>query len=67
LSTNFTRETLAGVKLVDKDLSDVKVLLEVQDHETAVRVRNDEITLTLDQLQENLRVLIPNQLAKESH
>jgi hypothetical protein len=64
---NFTRETLAGCKLVDKDLSDVKVLLDVQDHETSVRVRSDEITLVLDQLQECLRILIPNQLAKESH
>jgi hypothetical protein len=39
---------LAGVRLVEKDLSDVKVLLDVQDHEIAVRQRNDEITLHLD-------------------
>lgn len=63
----FMRETSAGVKLTDKDLTDVKVLLDVQDHETAVRQRSDEITLVLDQLQESLRVLIPNNLAKEVH
>lgn len=67
----FIKDTTAGVKLVDKDfqkdLSDVKVLLDVQDHETAVRMKTDEITLVLDQLQESLRILIPNQLAKESH
>jgi hypothetical protein len=63
----FMKETSAGVKLTDKDLTDVKVLLDVQDHETAVRLRSDEITLVLDQLQESLRVLIPNNLAKEVH
>jgi hypothetical protein len=63
----FMKETIAGVKLGDKDLSDVKVLLEVSDHESAVIQRNAEITLTLDQLQESLRQLIPANLAKEMH
>jgi dynein heavy chain len=46
----FMRESLAGVKLTDKDLTDVKTLLNVSNHEVAVRTRNDEITLILDQL-----------------
>jgi hypothetical protein len=64
---SFMKETIAGVKLGDKDLSDVKVLLQISDNEYAARARSDEITLTLDQLQESLKCLIPANLAKESH
>jgi hypothetical protein len=61
------RDTLEGCMVEDKDLSDVRTLLNVKDHVELVHNQNDEIMLQLDQLQEALRLLLANSLCKESH
>jgi hypothetical protein len=45
---NFMRETLEGVNITEKDLNDVRTLLNVKDHVEIVTTRNDEIMLQLD-------------------
>jgi hypothetical protein len=62
----FMAETSEGCKIAEKDLSDVRTLLNVKDHVETVTNRNDDIMLNLDQLQETLRLLLANNLAKES-
>jgi dynein heavy chain len=64
---NFMRETSEGVNIKEKDLSDVKLLIAVKDNVEITTKRNDEVMLQLDQLQESLRLLLANNLAKESH
>ena len=61
------RDTTEGVSLKEKDLTDVRTLLGVKENAEKVSTRNDDIMLQLDQLQESLRLLLANNLAKESH
>jgi hypothetical protein len=42
------KETSQGAQIKDKDISDVKVLIGIQDKIEDVKVKNDEITLKLD-------------------
>jgi hypothetical protein len=66
LLVEFMAKTSEGCKISEKDLTDVRTLLDVKDNVETVTNRNDEIMLMLDQLQEILRLLLANNLAKES-
>lgn len=67
LLSEFMTKTSEGCEInAEKNLADVRVLLDVKDHVETVTSRNDEIMLMLDQLQETLRLLLANNLAKES-
>ena len=61
----FLKETTQGAQIKDKDISDVKVLIGIQDKIEDVKVKNDEITLKLDQLEESLGMLTRQGLAKD--
>lgn len=58
-------DTKGGAKLEGKKIEDVKVLIKIKDHIEDVRVRNDEITLKLDQLDESFKMLQSHSMAKE--
>lgn len=59
------KETGAGASVKDKDIDDVKVLISVKDNMETIFLKNDEITLTLDQLDESLKFLSSNGVSKE--
>ena len=61
----FMKETGAGASVKDKDIDDVKVLISVKDNMETIFLKNDEITLTLDQLDESLKFLSSNGVNKE--
>jgi len=63
----FMRDTAEGVNVKEKDLTDVRTLLGIKANVEVVTIKNDEIMLQMDQLQEALRLLLANNLAKESH
>lgn len=64
VKSNF-EETTEGVKISDKDLSEVKTLIAVQDCVQHVQNQAKPITLNLDQLQESLAYLSQNGISKE--
>jgi hypothetical protein len=59
------KETGAGASVKDKDIDDVKVLISVKDNMETIFLKNDEVTLTLDQLDESLKFLASNGTTKE--
>ena len=59
------KETGAGASVKDKDIDDVKVLISVKDNMETIFLKNDEVTLTLDQLDESLKFLSSNGVSKE--
>ena len=59
------KETGAGASVKDKDIDDVKVLISVKDNMETIFLKNDEVTLTLDQLDESLKFLAGNGTTKE--
>ena len=61
----FMTETKAGATVKDKDVDDVKVLIGVKDSMEVIFNKNDETTLYLDQLDESLKFLATNNIAKE--
>ena len=61
----FMKETSAGASVKDKDIDDVKVLISVKDNMETIFLKNEEVTLTLDQLDESLKFLSSNGVSKE--
>jgi len=63
---SFMKDTAAGASTKDKDFADVKTLIEVKDHYELVFNTKDSVTLQLDQLEESLKLLQQNGIAKDS-
>lgn len=61
----FMKETAQGAQIKDKDISDVKTLIGVKDKIEDVKIKNDEITLKLDQLEEALSMLSKSGQSKD--
>lgn len=64
---SFFEETFEGVKTKDKDVEgDVKTLITVKEATEIVQKRNEEIILSLDQLDESLKMFQTHEIAKDS-
>jgi hypothetical protein len=59
------KETSQGAQIKDKDINDVKVLISVKDKIEEVKVKHDDVLLRLDQIDETLKMLSAQGLAKD--
>ena len=62
---SFMKDTSAGAKTSDKDLTDVKTLIGVKDCMEQVFLQKDQKTLLLDQLDESLKFLQSHGISKD--
>ena len=63
---HFITETTKGAQTKDKNIQDVKTLIQVKDNVESVFNLNDEIILKLDCLDESLKMFHEHQIAKDS-
>jgi hypothetical protein len=61
----FIKETQQGANPKDKDLTDVKTLINVKANVETVYTKNDETILLLDQLDESLKFLQSHGISKD--
>lgn len=65
-SQSWMKESSVAANTKDKDLTDIKQLINVVDSVNAVHERSDSMMLQLDQLEETLNFLQSKNIAKES-
>lgn len=64
--TNLMVESKKELVTKDKDMKDVKVLLNIKEHAEALQRDTDLITLNIDQLDESLKLFQAAKLSKDS-